>query len=260
MICKENRNYFQPLCCVYWLKYIASFPEVGDLDKPKLIIVIDEAPLVFENASDELLEQLESIIKLIRSKGVGIFFCTQNPRDIPADVLSQLGLKVQHALRAFTAKDRKAIKLVAENYPLSDYYNANEMLTELGIGEAAITVLDEKGRPTPLAATMLRAPRSRMGILSPSEIEQVISTSLLTGKYNQVLDRASAYEMLNEKLHHLTTQGPEKIEPVRTKDEPSQLEQLAKSPLAKQIGRTLVREITRGILGVFGVGGRRRRR
>ena len=144
----------------------STFPEEGDLDQPKLVMFIDEAHLLFNEASDTLLDQIESIIKLIRSKGVGIFFCTQNPTDIPAKVLSQLGMKVQHALRAFTANDRKEIKLISENYPLSDFYNIDELLTTLGIGEAAVTVLSEKGNPTPLAATLLCAPRSRMDILS----------------------------------------------------------------------------------------------
>ncbi|MFB0907061.1 MAG: DUF853 family protein, partial [Spirosomataceae bacterium] len=126
-----------------------SLPEAGDEDRPKLVMIIDEAHLVFKEASKALLDQIESVVKLIRSKGVGIYFCTQNPQDIPAAVLSQLGLKIQHALRAFTAKDRKAIKLAADNYPLSDYYETSEVLTQLGIGEALISALNEKGIPTP---------------------------------------------------------------------------------------------------------------
>ena len=144
----------------------ATFPEEGDLDRPKLVVFIDEAHLVFEEATDALLDQLEAIIKLIRSKGVGLFFVTQNPADIPSDVLGQLGLKVQHALRAFTAKDRKAIKLAGENYPLTDYYDIDQTLTELGTGEAFVTALDRKGRPTPLVRTLLRAPESRMDVLN----------------------------------------------------------------------------------------------
>ncbi|TXK76862.1 helicase HerA-like domain-containing protein [Mesonia sp. K4-1] len=178
----------------------STFPEKGDSDQPELVMFIDEAHLIFKEASDALLDQIESIIKLIRSKGVGIYFVTQNPTDIPSEVLSQLGLKIQHALRAFTAKDRKAIKLTAQNYPLSDYYDTEEILTSLGIGEALVTALDEKGRPTPLAATMLRAPMSRMDILTPSEIEEVLKASKLIDKYNQPVDRESAYEMLTQKI------------------------------------------------------------
>lgn len=177
-----------------------TFPEQGDSDRPELIFFIDEAHLIFKEASKALLDQIESIVKLIRSKGIGLYFVTQNPTDVPNAVLSQLGLKVQHALRAFTARDRKAIKLTAENYPLSDFYDTKEVLTSLGIGEALITALDEKGRPTPLAATMLRAPMSRMDILTDSELKSVIKQSKLVPKYNEVIDRESAYEMLNEKI------------------------------------------------------------
>src|SRR5690606_10555746 len=169
-------------------------------DRPELIIFIDEAHLIFNEASDALLDQIESIVKLIRSKGIGVYFVTQNPTDIPNAVLSQLGLKIQHALRAFTAKDRKAIKLTAENYPISEYYDTAEVLTSLGIGEALITALDEKGRPTPLAATMLRAPMSRMDILNDQELEELLNNSQLSQKYNEIVDRESAYEILTKKI------------------------------------------------------------
>ncbi|MEL6919103.1 MAG: helicase HerA-like domain-containing protein, partial [Bacteroidota bacterium] len=176
-----------------------TFPEQGDSDRPELVLFIDEAHLIFKEASKALLEQIESIVKLIRSKGIGLYFVTQNPTDVPNAVLSQLGLKVQHALRAFTARDRKAIKLTAENYPESRYYDTKEVLTALGIGEALISALDEKGRPTPLAATMLRAPMSRMDVLTDSELHSVISSSKLVKKYGETIDRESAYEMLNVK-------------------------------------------------------------
>lgn len=178
----------------------ATFPEQGDSDRPELVLFIDEAHLIFDNASKALLDQIESIVKLIRSKGIGLFFVTQNPTDVPDDVLAQLGLKVQHALRAFTAKDRKAIKLTAQNYPDSEFYKTEEILTSLGIGEALISALDEKGRPTPLAATMLRAPMSRMDVLTDKELKEVIKNSKLIKKYNEEIDRESAYEMLNEKI------------------------------------------------------------
>jgi DNA helicase HerA-like ATPase len=246
----------------------SSFPEEGDLAQPKLAIFIDEAHLIFKEASKALLEQIETIIKLIRSKGVGVFFCTQNPTDVPASVLSQLGLKVQHALRAFTAKDRQMIKLTAENYPTSEYYKTDEMLTSLGIGEAAITALNEKGIPTPLAATLLRAPQSRMDILSDDEINEIVGNSKLVPKYNETIDRESAYEMLNRKIE--VSQVPKK-EPLpkyeapkrpvgRPRVEKSTFEKVLTSPTTKQIGRTLAREFTRGILGVLGLGGTTRRR
>ncbi|MTE27887.1 helicase HerA-like domain-containing protein [Winogradskyella ouciana] len=178
----------------------STFPEQGDSGRPELIMFIDEAHLIFNEASDALLNQIESIVKLIRSKGVGLYFVTQNPTDVPEAVLGQLGLKVQHALRAFTAKDRKAIKLTAQNYPDTDYYDTAEVLTSLGIGEALVSALDEKGKPTPLAATMMRAPMSRMDILTESELASLLSQSKLAKKYNEEIDRESAYEMLNKKI------------------------------------------------------------
>ncbi|HSU87144.1 MAG TPA: helicase HerA-like domain-containing protein [Chthoniobacterales bacterium] len=178
----------------------ATLPEVGDLEKPKLVLFIDEAHLIFDDAEKSLLDEIETVIKLIRSKGVGIFFCTQLPTDIPEAVLSQLGMKVQHALRAFTAKDRKSIKLVAQNYPETPFYNIEQLLTELGIGEALVTVLDERGAPSPLVATILCAPRSRMGPLQPNELEEIVKDSVIAQKYNTALDPQSAYEILGGKI------------------------------------------------------------
>ncbi len=177
-----------------------QMPEKGDVEKPELVIFIDEAHLIFNQASKALLDQIENIVKLIRSKGVGIFFVTQNPMDVPNGVLAQLGLKVQHALRAFTAIDRKAIKLSAENYPVSEYYKTDEAITNLGIGEALVTALNEKGIPTPLAATMLRTPVSRMDILTADEITSINSSSDLVKKYIETIDRDSAYEILSRKV------------------------------------------------------------
>jgi len=177
-----------------------TMPERGDLDKPELVIFIDEAHLIFNQASKALLNEIETIVKLIRSKGIGVFFVTQNPMDVPNKVLAQLGLKVQHALRAFTAIDRQAIKLTAENFPLSDYYKTDEVLTSLGTGEALVTALNEKGIPTPLAATMVRAPMSRMDILTPEELSSINRASDLVRKYSQIIDRESAYEILGKKV------------------------------------------------------------
>ncbi len=241
----------------------ATLPEAGDTDVPKLAVFIDEAHLVFKEATDALLDQIESIIKLIRSKGVGIFFCTQNPIDIPEPVLAQLGLKIQHALRAFTAKDRKALKLAAENYPLTDYYDTDQLLTELGIGEAIVSVLNEKGIPTALVHTMLRAPKSRMDILTPEEIDAIVEESELVEKYNKTIDRESAYEILNKKLKVAAREEEqeEKEEEKEEKEEKSSswISDFFSSPLAKQIGRTLTREVTRGLLGVLGIKSTRRR-
>lgn len=239
----------------------ASFPEEGDVEQPKLCIFIDEAHLVFQEATPALMQQMEAIIKLVRSKGVGIYFITQNPADIPESILAQLGLKVQHSLRAFTAKDRKAIKLAAENYPITEFYQTEDLLTALGIGEAIVSVLNEKGIPTPLAHTLMRAPESRMDILTPTEIDHILNRSALVRKYNQEVDRESAYEILNGKIAEAAEQAPAEA-PRGTgrqeKEEPGMIETIVKDPLARQIGRTVARELTRGLLGVLGLGGARR--
>lgn len=177
-----------------------AFPEVGDTKKPELVIFIDEAHLVFKEGSEVLLDQIEQIVKLIRSKGIGLFFVTQNPTDIPDAVLSQLGLKIQHALRAFTAKDRKSIKQIAENFPTSKYYKIDQLLTSLGIGEALVTALDSKGKPTPLAATHLRAPMSSMDVPPSEALNGAFRSSRLAMKYKQTINRDSAYEILSRKI------------------------------------------------------------
>lgn len=242
----------------------AASPEEGDLDKPKLVLFIDEAHLIFQEASEVLLQQIETVIKLIRSKGIGIFFCTQNPMDVPPAVLAQLGLKVQHALRAFTAADRKAIKQTAENYPLSDFYKTEEALTQLGIGEALITSLNEKGIPTPLVHTLLCPPRSRMDILSEMEIEAIVSKSKLAYKYNVAVDSQSAYEILTEKLkaaeertkelEEEERQDKEAKKPGRTRQEKGFFD----DPVVKSMARTAGNTIVRSLLGALGIGGRRR--
>jgi uncharacterized protein len=243
----------------------ATFPEAGDLEKPKLVVFIDEAHLIFNEASKALLDQIEAIIKLIRSKGVGIYFCTQNPSDIPASILGQLGMKVQHALRAFTAVDRKAIKMTAENYPLSEFYKTEELLTSLGIGEALVTVLSERGTPTPLAATLLKGPRSRMNILTPQEIDTLISSSAIAQKYNKVLDSESAYEILTNKLMAKDEEESEakakQVQEIKKgRKEKSTMQEVLDSSITKQVGRTVFRELTRGLLGVMGIGRSTRRR
>jgi DNA helicase HerA-like ATPase len=257
---QEKPKLFSTFMLSLLAEIYSSFPEEGDLDQPKLAIFIDEAHLIFNEASKALLDQIETIIKLIRSKGVGIFFCTQNPTDIPASILSQLGLKIQHALRAFTANDRKMIKLTAENYPVSEFYKTDELLTSLGIGEAAVSALDEKGRPTVLAATLLCAPKSRMDILTTQEIENVISKSTILTKYSETIDRESAYELLNAKLASATISDTQNKVPSSNKRQPkSTVEKMIDSPLARQVGRTVARELTRGILGVLGLGGSARK-
>jgi uncharacterized protein len=240
----------------------ASSPEEGDIDKPKLVIFIDEAHLLFQEASTALVEQIETIVKLIRSKGIGIFFCTQNPMDVPASVLAQLGLKVQHALRAFTAADRKTIKQTSENYPETEFYKTEDLITQLGIGEALITMLNEKGVPTPLVHTMLCPPRSRMDILTDGEIDNIISHSKLVAKYNQAIDNESAYEMLTGKLEQASKKVEQEKEIVHEQKTSGRSvkkeESIFDNPIVKQAGRTAATVLTRSLLGVLGLGGRRK--
>jgi uncharacterized protein len=231
-----------------------GLPEAGDEDRPKLVIFIDEAHLVFQEASKALLQQIETVIKLIRSKGVGIYFCTQNPQDIPSAVLAQLGLKIQHALRAFTANDRKSIKEAANNYPETQFYTTENILTAMGIGEALVTCLNEKGVPTPLAHTYMCPPRSRMDILTDDEIEEIVDDSNIADKYNEVVDRESAYEILTKKLEEaggILEEG----EDAPQKGEKSTFEKILNSSVTRQIGRTAANIITRSLLGALGLGG-----
>ena len=237
-----------------------TLPEAGDLDQPKLVLFIDEAHLIFSEASDVLVKQLETIIKLIRSKGVGIFFCTQNPMDVSPSVLGQLGMKIQHALRAFTAADRKTIVQTSANYPESEFYKTEELITQLGIGEALVTLLNEKGIPTPLVATMLCPPKSRMDLLTPAEIQNLIARSVLVPKYSKTIDRESAFEMLNKKIEAAKEEATE--EPASTpkkgeKEEKGFWESVMGNTVVKSMLRTAGNAIVRNLLG--GLGGKKRR-
>jgi uncharacterized protein len=227
-------------------------------------LIIDEAHLIFQEASNELVQQIETIIKLIRSKGIGIFFCTQNPMDIPASVLGQLGLKIQHALRAFTAVDRKTIKQAADNYPETEFYKTEDLITQLGIGEALITLLSEKGIPTPLAHTMLCSPRSRMDVLTQNEVDAINGKSKLVAKYAEDIDINSAYEMLTAKLAEAEANNTEVAEEEtsrkQAKEEPNAFEKIASNTVVKSMMRTAGNGIVRSLLGALGLGGRTRSR
>lgn len=238
----------------------STFPEVGDPEKPKLVLFIDEAHLIFSTATKPLLDQLETIIKLIRSKGVGIYFCTQDPSDVPERILGQLGLKVQHALRAFTAKDRSTIKRTAENYPLTPFYNTAELITSLGIGEALVTALSEKGTPTPLAHTLLRAPVSRMDILSRQEIDALVAGSKLVRKYNEVLDRESAHEILEKRLRATQAAAPQPQPRPSATPRSTSRRMSTGEVVQRQVTNTVIRELTRGLMGILGLRSTGRRR
>ena len=248
-------------------------PEVGDLDKPKLVFFLDEAHLLFKDASKAFLDQVEQTVKLIRSKGVGVFFCTQLPTDIPNPVLSQLGARIQHALRAFTPDDQQALSKTVRTYPKTDIYDLATDLTSLGIGEAIVTVLSERGAPTPVAWTRLRSPRSLMDTIGPDYIKAAAQASPLFLKYGATVDRESAYEMLLAKLAPEPSAEAESLDlpPIPTgidlppmpapveKAEPGMLEKMMDNPAFKNAmrsaGTVIGRELTRSIFGT----GRRRR-
>ncbi|NKE62221.1 DUF853 family protein [Lentzea sp. PSKA42] len=238
-----------------WLlaELFETLPEEGDVEKPKLVFFFDEAHLLFSNASKAFLDQITQTVKLIRSKGIGVFFCTQLPTDIPNDVLSQLGARVQHALRAFTPDDQKALSRTVKTYPNTPHYDLEKALTSLGIGEAIITVLSERGAPTPVAWTRLRAPRSLMDTIGNDAIKQAAQQSDLHGKYAETVDRESAYEQLMRKVAP-PQQEQQAPEPQRQqKEEPGLVEKVLGNSAVKSFlrsaGSALAREITRGIFG-----------
>ncbi|MFG6195561.1 helicase HerA-like domain-containing protein [Nonomuraea sp. JJY05] len=234
-------------------------PEVGDVDKPKLVFFFDEAHLLFDDASKAFLQSITQTVRLIRSKGVGVFFVTQTPNDVPSDVLAQLGARVQHALRAFTPQDAKALKATVSTFPTSSY-DLERLLTELGIGEAVVTVLSETGAPTPVAWTRLRAPRTLMAPSSPEVIQGIIAASPLQQKYGTAVDRQSAYELLSAKLAEQQQADEPAAEVPREPERPrepeprrSVLESVLESKefrsMARSAASALGREITRSIFG-----------
>ncbi|MVO89401.1 DUF853 family protein [Streptomyces sp. p1417] len=248
-----------------------DLPEVGDLDRPKLVFFFDEAHLLFGGASKAFLESITQTVRLIRSKGVGVFFVTQTPKDVPADVLAQLGNRVQHALRAFTPEDQKALKATVRTFPNSPY-DLEETLTGIGTGEAVVTVLSEKGAPTPVAVTRLRAPQSLMGPVAAAELERAVRGSALYGRYAEAVDRESAYERLNARA-----QAQAEAEAVQPSSPPgkregggggrddggggggSVVEQVVGSGMFKSLMRSMGTQIGREISrSVFGTARRRR--
>ncbi|PBC62708.1 ATPase [Streptomyces sp. Tue6028] len=238
-----------------------DLPEVGDADRPKLVFFFDEAHLLFNDASKAFLDSITQTVRLIRSKGVGVFFVTQTPKDVPGDVLAQLGNRVQHALRAFTPDDQKALKATVKTFPDSAY-DLEEVLTGLGTGEAVVTVLSEKGAPTPVAVTRLRAPRSLMGPVEDGALDRAVQGSPLYGRYAQAVDRESAYEKLTAAQAAQAAERDAVREAPRAarsgggrrpKEEASVVEQVVGSglfkSLARSVGTQIGREITRSIFG-----------
>ncbi|MDP5183868.1 DUF853 family protein [Blastococcus sp. BMG 814] len=255
-----------------WLlaELFEELPEVGDLDKPKLVFFFDEAYLLFTNASKAFLESVTQTVRLIRSKGVGIFFVTQNPTDVLNAVLRQLGNRVQHALRTFTPEDATALRKMVSTFPRTEDYDLEELLTGLGIGEAAVTVLSDRATPTPVAWTMLRAPRSLMAPIEPAAMAEAVARSPLQAKYGQPVDRDSAYERLAARVAPPpgpVDTGPGPAQPPvpgrRASPDPepeeSGLSRVLESPVFRSFARSVASALGRGLTrGLFGT--RRRRR
>ncbi|HXF58351.1 MAG TPA: helicase HerA-like domain-containing protein [Candidatus Saccharimonadales bacterium] len=232
-----------------------ELPEVGDLDKPKLVFFFDEAHLLFEESSKPFLNQIEQVVRLVRSKGVGVFFVTQTPKDVPSDVLAQLGNRVQHALRAFTPDDEKALNATANTFPRTPYYDIPKTLTSLGIGEALVTVLGPRGTPTPVVATLLAPPRSLMGAIPPDEVTQRAARSPFHAEYATAIDRESAREVLQARVEGAPAAA--KAAPAgRAPAAPDAVGTILKSPMARAVGKELIR----GLFGVLGVSSTARRR
>jgi hypothetical protein len=230
-----------------------TLPEVGDVEKPKLVFFFDEAHLLFDDASEEFLDAITQTVRLIRSKGVGVFFVTQTPKDVPADVLAQLGNRVQHALRAFTPADAKALKATASTFPHSAY-DLEEVLTQVGIGEAVVTVLSDSGAPTPVAWTKLRAPQSRMAPADPSVLADLVQRSALRGRYAEVVDRESAYERLAARLRTApAADEPDVAVPPRRRSRPRpRSPQQRQSTVEKVLGSSEFRQMARSAAAVVG--------
>lgn len=211
-----------------------ELPEVGDLDKPKLVFFFDEAHMLFNDISKALLEKIEQVVRLIRSKGVGVYFCTQNPLDVPEVILGQMGNRVQHALRAFTPRDQKAVSTAATTFRQNPAFNAEKVITELGVGEALVSFLDEKGRPEIVERAVVIPPEGQAGPVTPEERQRVMQTSLVFGKYERTVDRESAFEILSERIEKVQQA---KEEAARQKEEAKLQKEQEKQERAERIER-----------------------
>jgi hypothetical protein len=244
-----------------WLlsELFEQLPEAGDTDKPKLVFFFDEAHLLFDNAPKVLTEKIEQVVRLIRSKGVGVYFISQNPLDIPETVLGQLGNRVQHALRAFTPKDQKAVKAAATTFRPNPAIDTGRCISELGVGEALVSFLDAKGSPLPVERILVRPPESRIGPLSDSERTEHLTRSPLRGRYDNAVDRESAYELLKQRSEQATAavQQTAAKPAARAGRQPEDMMTAMAKSAARAIGSQLGRQIVRGVLGSLLGGGRR---
>ncbi|WP_417549075.1 helicase HerA-like C-terminal domain-containing protein [Methylophaga sp.] len=241
-----------------WLlaELFEQLPEVGDPEKPKLVLFFDEAHLLFDDAPKALLDKIEQVVRLIRSKGVGVYFVTQNPTDIPDSVLGQLGNRIQHALRAYTAKDQKAVKAAAETFRDNPAFSTTDVITEMGVGEALVSMLDEKGRPQIVQRTMIKPPQGQIGPITPQQRQQLMQNSLVAGVYEKMLDRESAHEILAERAEKMqqaalaeqTEAAKETVKPARKNNRESVFEAFTKSAM-RSVGSQIGRRLVRGIFG-----------
>ena len=244
-----------------WLlsELFEELPEAGDADRPKLVFFFDEAHLLFDDAPKALLEKVEQVVRLIRSKGVGVFFITQNPADVPDTVLGQLGNRVQHALRAFTPKQQKAIKQAAETYRENPEFDVADVITELGVGEALVSTLEGKGQPSVVQRTLIRPPSSRLGPATDDAKSMVMKASGMGTKYDEVNDRESAYEILQARAKKAAEQAEkaqEEAEKVKEKKKSSNRQSTTEAAvkslvrsISSSVGRQIAKEIMRGVLG-----------
>jgi hypothetical protein len=245
--CQDRPAVFSTFLMWMLVRLYLDLPEVGDLPKPKLVFFLDEAHLLFNDASKEFLHEVEKVIRLIRSKGVGVIFITQSPKDVPADILGQLGNRIQHALRAFTPDDEKALRAAARTFPKTPWYDVEELLTTVGTGEAVITVLTPKGAPTPPVATHLVAPAASMAPLPADELARRLAASEQVRRYAQPLDRESARERLAARVKTGAEDGPVGVEDTAAprrraaKEAPSGLEKILKTRTASNVGTQIVR-------------------
>ena len=248
-----------------------ELPEAGDLDKPKLVFFFDEAHLLFDDAPPALLQRVEQVVRLIRSKGVGVYFCSQNPDDVPQDILGQMGNRIQHALRAYTPRDQKAVRAAAETFPPNPQVNVTEVITQLGVGEALVTTLQDKGVPLPVQRCLITSPGCRIGTITEEERNTIRSRSPFGSKYDTMIDRESAAEKLTSRAEASSAESATK-EPAKAEEKSAQtesgggfmggvrdmlfgtrrrqgmLEALAKSA-ARNAGGQISRSIMRGVLG-----------
>jgi uncharacterized protein len=237
-----------------------NLPEVGDLAKPKLVFFFDEAHLLFDDAPKAFLEQTEQVVRLIRSKGVGVYFVTQTPKDVPEGVLAQLGNRIQHALRAHTPDDEKALRATVRTFPKTSFYDLAATLTSLGVGEAVVTVLNARGVPSPVVATRMIPPASRMAPLTPEELQADIRESALLPEYGKPVDRESARELLAARLARATVEpGEEPPVPGSSRNKQDRtMTEMAGDVVQSPLGKTVVREVVRGLFGLLGMKAPRR--